>query len=111
MNYKEKRIWAIAGVSNEVKDEAKRLSKKAKKPLGKFLEQIILNPSHDVGENMLIDVSKLHIKIDNIITELQILSRSVNNPSIVQMKNDLPLINLMQSNSKPKSFWNFFKSS
>ena len=43
--YKEKKIWAVLGVSEEAKEMAKKMSKDEKKTIGPWLEQLIINKS------------------------------------------------------------------
>lgn len=72
MLYKEKQVWAILGVSNQAKDEAKKLAKIAKKPIGKFVEDLILNNNMSDSKiySLIQEQSRLQNEMNNAIAEL-----------------------------------------
>ena len=89
MSERKNKCWGVSGMSDAAIEEAKRRAKLAKKPMAKFLEQLIFESQTKKIED------KTPAQNQNI-----------------KSNEDLPFINLLRPIKRPRrSLWEFLKSS
>lgn len=79
-DYKNKKIWVVAGVEDQAKDKAKELAKLDKKKLGPWITELISNrnPQSFLDIAGQLDSSKDVIKIMNYLEKIHVLIHDIN---------------------------------